>query len=123
MTDLLALARAHLAEARGRDAGRSSALVVHDGALRQVLVALTADHRLSEHATPAAATLQVLLGAVRVEFDDGDHATVPAGQLHQLAHGRHGVVALEDSAFLLTTVVGGAEESSAPSGAARSPRR
>lgn len=104
MTDLLALAHTHLAEARGRDAGRSSALVAHDGQLRQVVVALVSGRRLSEHTTPAAATVQVLLGAVQVEFDDGDRTTVTAGQLHQLAHGRHTVLALQDSAFLLTAV-------------------
>lgn len=104
MSDLSALSQMHLAEARAQHSGRSSVLLTHDGLLRQVLVTLAAGRRLGEHAAPAAASLQVLLGVVRVEFDDGGQELVEAGHLYVFAHSRHGVLALEDSAFLLTTV-------------------
>lgn len=104
MTDLIALSQTHLAEARAHHSGRSSALLTHDGLLRQVLVALASGTKLGEHATPAAASLQVLVGSVRVEFDDGGQELVEAGHLYVFAHNRHGVLALEDAAFLLTTV-------------------
>ena len=104
MWDIVSLSQTHLAVARTHHSGRSSVLLTSDGLLRQVLVALASDTRLGEHATPAAASLEVLAGSVRVEYEDGGEELVEAGYLYVFAHARHGVLALEDSAFLLTTV-------------------
>jgi quercetin dioxygenase-like cupin family protein len=104
MDDLSSLSQTHLGTARTHPAGRSSVLLTHDGQLRQVLVTLAAGRSLGEHTTPSAASLQVLVGSVRVEFEDGGQETVSAGQLYVFAHSRHSVLAIEDSAFLLTTV-------------------
>lgn len=102
MPDLSVLTSAHLDRAREADNGRSAELVVHDGALRQTVIALVAGTALGEHNSPHAASLQVLQGAVQVT---GEHAVdVAAGELHLLTHTRHAVTALEDSVFLLTTV-------------------
>lgn len=106
MIDLLALADQHLTLARDDPHGRSAVLVAHDGELRQTLIALAAGSRLGEHNSPAAATLQVLSGEVRVEDAGGVQADVPEGQLWVLTHERHAVVALEEAVFLLTTVTG-----------------
>lgn len=105
MIDLTILADMHLDRARSDPHGRSAELVAHDGELRQTVIALTAGSRLGEHNSPAAATLHVLRGRVRVESDEVQ-AQPAAGQLWVLTHERHAVVALEDSVFLLTTVTG-----------------
>ncbi len=105
MIDLTALVDQHLDLARQDPHGRSAELVAHDGELRQTVLALTAGSRLGEHNSPAAATLQVLRGRVRVESEDVQ-AEPAAGELWVLTHERHSVVALEDSVFLLTTVTG-----------------
>lgn len=104
MPDLTALAAAQLDAARTDPHGRSAQLVVHDGELRQTVIALVAGARLGEHASPPAASLQALRGRVRVEVDDHVQQEVAAGELWQLTHERHAVHALEDSVLLLTTV-------------------
>ncbi len=104
MWDVVSLSDTHLEVARTHPSGRSSVLLTSDGLLRQVLVALASDTRLGEHATPAAASLDVLAGSVRVEYEDGEEQLVDAGYLYVFAHKRHGVLALEDSVFVLTTV-------------------
>lgn len=100
---LTALAAEQLALARTATSGRS-AHTVHGGrdhVLRQTLLALAAGHGLGEHDSPGEATLQVLLGRVRLTADgeswngeDGDHVIIPAS--------RHSLDALDDSVILLT---------------------
>lgn len=106
MPDLRALADDLLAAARTDPHGRSAQLVVHDGELRQTVLALVAGARLGEHSSPPAASLQALVGHVRVEVGDDVQQEVAAGELWELTHERHSVVALEDSVVLLTTVTG-----------------
>jgi len=103
--DLPALAAAVLGAARADEHGRRADLLLRDGPLRQSIIALTAGSRLADHNAPAAATLQVLTGSVEVTSDSGDEP-VMSGRLVQLTKERHGVRALEDSVFLLTTVTG-----------------
>ncbi|QTE27863.1 cupin domain-containing protein [Pengzhenrongella sicca] len=103
MLELPALADTYLAAARASDRGRSAEVVVHDGELRQTIIALTAGSELREHNAPPAASLQVLRGRVRVT-DEKSGVEVPAGGLYLLTHHRHAVVALTDAVFLLTTV-------------------
>ena len=95
----------HLAAARESPNGRSAELLVHDGVLRQSILALREGTELAEHNSPHAASLQVLVGRVQVT---GIESTGPlvAGELTVLTHQRHAVAALEDSVFLLTTVTG-----------------
>ncbi|MCL3861107.1 cupin [Actinotalea sp. K2] len=112
MTDLVDVAAEHLAAARASKNGRSAQLLLHDGVLRQTVIALVAGTELAEHNSPHAASLQVLSGRVRVT--GVDEAEVPAGRLVLLTHQRHAVAALEDSVFLLTTVTGLDEEQVAP---------
>ncbi|WP_255491687.1 MULTISPECIES: cupin [unclassified Actinotalea] len=102
LPDLADLTRSHLAAAHASPHGRSAELVLHDGVLRQTVIALTAGSELAEHNSPPAASVFVLAGRVRVTGMEVDE--IAAGQLARLTHERHGVVAVEDSAFLLTTV-------------------
>ncbi|MBB1033285.1 MULTISPECIES: cupin [Dietzia] len=92
--------------ARAADAphGRHAEIIVHEGPLRQSLLALTAGTELEEHNSPPAASLYLLRGAVRVTGETT--VDIGAGELHALTHHRHAVTALEDSVFLLTTVTG-----------------
>lgn len=98
-----------LEEAAANDKGRSAGILVHDGPLRQTLMALTAGQILAEHNSPPAASMYVLRGRVRVTGQD--QSEVGAGEIVALTHVRHGVEALEDSVFLLTTVTSQAGDS------------
>ncbi len=102
LPDVADLVRSHLAAAQDSPHGRSAELVLHDGVLRQTVIALTAGSELGEHNAPHAASVFVLAGRVRVTGQEVEE--IAAGQLARLTHERHGVRALEDSAFLLTTV-------------------
>lgn len=104
--DLAAYADSVLQTARQNEHGRHAELLVLDGHLRQSLIALTSGSRLSDHNAPPAATVQVLQGAIEVTTDSAPPARLVQGQLDQLTKERHGVLALEDSVFLLTTVTG-----------------
>ncbi|MFE6970816.1 cupin [Isoptericola sp. NPDC057653] len=103
MADLDALTATHLDKARAAEHGRSAEIVVHDGPLRQTVLALLEGMELGEHNSPPAASVLVLHGRLRVTALEGDEE-VRAGQLRVLTHERHAVRALEDSVFLLTTV-------------------
>ncbi|WP_173921620.1 cupin [Agromyces sp. Marseille-P2726] len=104
MADLTELARTHLEAALATEHGRSAELILRDGPLRQSIIALRAGVELNEHNSPDAASLQVLEGRVRVTGQDP--AEIDAGRVEILTHRRHGVVALDDSVFLLTAVTG-----------------
>lgn len=106
-----ALIADQLAAARQATSGRATR-TVHSGrgrALRQMVLALTAGHGLSDHESPGEATLQVLEGAVRLttatdtwEGSTGEYAVLPAE--------RHGLTAITDAAVLLTIVPRGAAD-------------
>ncbi|WP_156727590.1 cupin domain-containing protein [Streptomyces apocyni] len=101
---LTAVVDEHLANARLAEHGRSAQLLVHDDALRQSVIALTAGTALDEHNAPLAASLLVLRGRVRLTPASGEGAELSAGELCPLPKERHGLTALEDSAVLLTAV-------------------
>ncbi|MBD8079361.1 cupin [Cellulosimicrobium arenosum] len=103
MTNVQLLTDAHLTGARAAQNGRSAEVVTHDGPLRQTIIALVAGTELGEHNSPPAASIQVLAGRVRVTALEGD-TELGDGELRVLTHDRHAVLALEDCAFLLTTV-------------------
>ncbi|MDJ1130509.1 cupin [Streptomyces iconiensis] len=103
MDDVTALAAEHLALARDDPHGRSAYLFLHDGPLRQSVIALTEGSELDEHNTPPAASIYVLQGRVRLTEITADQDIGP-GQIQRVPPVRHGVRALEDSVFLLTAV-------------------
>ncbi|MBG6224402.1 quercetin dioxygenase-like cupin family protein [Arthrobacter sp. CAN_A2] len=98
-----------LDDATASDKGRSAAILVHDGPLRQTVIGLRRGQILAEHNSPPAASMYVLRGRVRVTGQDPSE--VAAGEIVALTHVRHGVEALEDSVFLLTTVTSQAGDS------------
>jgi len=104
VANLHRLAQSHLDAARASEHGRSAELLLHDGSLRQTLIALVSGTELAEHNSPHAASLQVLVGRLRVT--GVETAAMVAGEIALLTHLRHAVLAEEDSVFLLTTVTG-----------------
>jgi quercetin dioxygenase-like cupin family protein len=84
-----------------------TATTVHGGAgrrLRQTVLALAAGSELGEHTAPGECTLLVLEGSVRL--DSGEHSDeLVAGELVEVPTARHTVVAVEDSALLLTVAL------------------
>ncbi|MGO1544525.1 MAG: cupin [Gulosibacter sp.] len=106
MVDLNVMAYEHLQAARESERGRDAGLVVHDGELRQTIIALCEGTILPEHNSPPAGSIQVLVGRIRVELDGDTQSEIREGELWPLTHERHAVLALEDAAFLLTTVTG-----------------
>nr|WP_147919415.1 cupin domain-containing protein [Ruania zhangjianzhongii] len=105
--NLTEVAATQVATARAAGSGRSTQTVVggQGRMLRQAVMALAAGHGLGEHESPREATLQVLVGRVRLtageqtwEGSAGDHLIIPDV--------RHDLVALEDAAVLLTVLTG-----------------
>lgn len=102
---LVALARGQLEAAHASSAARAATTVFggHDNTMRQTLIALCKDAQLQEHVNPGEATVHVLSGRVQLvagnstwEGRTGDLLIVPDAP--------HSLVALEDSAVLLTAV-------------------
>lgn len=107
-TSVTETAEALLAQARESHSGRAAQTVYggHDHALRQTVIALAADHELAEHESPGEATLQVLVGSVRLTADS-DSWDGHAGDLLVIPPRRHALAAMADSAVLLTVRLGG----------------
>ncbi|QMU68049.1 cupin [Streptacidiphilus sp. P02-A3a] len=103
MDDLGKLCEEHLAKAHADPHGRSAHLLLHQGPLRQTVIALTAGSVLDEHNAPLAASVQTLRGAVTLTTATAEHP-VPLGALHPVPRERHGLRALEDAVVLLTAV-------------------
>lgn len=103
MTNVTVRAEEQLTQARDASSGRSAYTAVHDGRLRQTLIALTKGNELAEHNAPPAASLYVLHGRVRLAAGD-DASELGTGTLVTIPHRRHSLTALEDAVVLLTTV-------------------
>lgn len=102
---LTELASEKLAEARNSHSGRA-AHTIHGGhthELRQTVLALLADHDLSEHESPGEATLQVLQGHVRLTAGD-DAWDGKTGGYVAIPPVRHALHAVEDSVVMLTVL-------------------
>lgn len=100
---LTKLAEEHLAKAREASSGRA-AVTVHGGKehdLRQTVIALAGGQRLGEHESPGEATLQVLVGEVRLHAGE-DTWTGSAGDYVVIPPRRHDLEAVSDAAVLLT---------------------
>lgn len=103
-TSLALLGDELLRKARGVRSGRS-AVTLHGGrgrALRQTLMALRAGAALGEHESPGEATLQVLVGRVRLSLADGQSLELAAGDHVVIPARRHDLAADEDAVVLLT---------------------
>ena len=102
-TDLAVTARQQIDKAVQASSGRAS-VTAYGGSghsLRQTVVALAAGRSLADHENPGEATLQVLLGRVRLTSPSSTQEGGP-GELLVIPQERHGLEALEDAAVLLT---------------------
>ena len=97
-----------IATAREAHSGRAAHTLHGNSAhhLRQTVIALTAGNSLSDHESTHEASLQVLRGRVTLTTTaDLDWIGV-AGDLVIVPNSRHGLVAQDDSAVLLTVLTG-----------------
>lgn len=103
--------------ARASRAGRAGRTLMPGAgaALKQTLLALVTGQSLADHDSPGAATLQVLVGIVRLtgggeslELHPGDHAPVPPA--------RHGLDALDDTVVLISVGQGARPQVGEPRG-------
>ena len=104
-THLTELADQLLATARAQRSGRSAYTLFtgREHRLRQTVIALAAGHRLAEHNSPGEATLQVLSGQAQL-ITATQQWTGRAGDHVIIAPERHELLAVEDTAVLLTVV-------------------
>lgn len=103
--DLRAVADELLTVAATAASGRATRVfrAVPGGSLSQVLLVLRAGGELSEHENPGEALLHVLRG--RVRFSAGGAVRDLSADEHLvIPQQRHGLLALEDAAVLLTVV-------------------
>jgi quercetin dioxygenase-like cupin family protein len=103
--DIATLAREQLEKAAVDSAGRSSVTLVHDGALRQTVIALLAGRILDEHTMNGVATLQIVRGTVRLQGDSGS-MSLREGEIAHVPQDRHSVHADTDSVCLLSVAMG-----------------
>lgn len=113
MTDvekLPELAAAQLAAARASNSGRAARTIWggRGHALRQTVLALRGGRALGEHESPGEATLQVLVGQVRLNAGE-QQWELAAGDYMSIPPTRHDLAAVEDAVVLLTVVVGAGE--------------
>ncbi|OAN26489.1 cupin domain-containing protein [Mycolicibacterium iranicum] len=97
-----ALARQQLSQAAAN--GRNAADTVvggHEKVLRQTVIGMLSGAEMGEHENPGEATLYVLKGSVRLIAGDQEW-DARTGDLLLLPDTRHSLVALADSALLLT---------------------
>ncbi|MFC4852426.1 hypothetical protein [Actinophytocola glycyrrhizae] len=99
-----AVAAELLAEARKHDAHRAARTLVGGPAQRATLIAMAEGAKLAEHDAPAAGTLLVVTGRVRLHTRDRDWV-LESNQLAAVPHLRHGLTALTDAVVLLTVAL------------------
>lgn len=104
VVNLSALAGELLQQARGHPARRAARTVAASTSQRATLIAALEGAELAEHDAPAAATLHVLSGRVRLRTADRGW-DIEEGSLLPVPPERHGVVALADAVFLLTVAL------------------
>lgn len=100
---LIAQARHELDGARRASSGRSAKTVHggHDKVLRQTVIALCAGRATDSYESPGEATVQVILGRIRLETDATAWEGSP-GDLIVIPAVRTRMHALEDAVVLLT---------------------
>lgn len=99
--DALAAQQLELAAAHGGRVASDTVVGGHERVLRQTVVGMIKGAELREHNNPGEATLHVLRGRVRLT-SEGNAWEGRSGDLLEIPNARHGVLALEDSAILLT---------------------
>ena len=100
---LIAQARNELEAARRASSGRSAKTVHggHDKVLRQTVIALCAGRATDQYESPGEATVQVILGRIRLQTDSTVWDGSP-GDLIVMPQVRTSMHAVEDAVVLLT---------------------
>ena len=98
------LADTLIADLQQHPAGRTAKTILSGTVMRAVVSALKGGAEMSEHDSPAAATLYVIKGNVTVRAGEREWP-VSSGQLVPIPPQRHSVVAHADSAVLLTVAL------------------
>jgi quercetin dioxygenase-like cupin family protein len=101
---LAALAAELVAELPGHRAGRAARTVLARPGMRATVMALAAGGGLAEHEAPRAASLQVLVGRVRL-VSGGTELALQAGDLAAIPAAKHALEADTDAAVLLTVAL------------------
>jgi quercetin dioxygenase-like cupin family protein len=99
--DALATQQLELAAAHGGRPAADTVVGGHERVLRQTVVGMIKGSELGEHSNPGEATVHVLRGRVRLT-SEGQSWEGRSGDLLKVPNARHGLLALEDSAILLT---------------------
>ena len=89
-----------LATANNRNAA-DTVVGGHEKVLRQTVIGMVAGAEMGEHENPGEATVYVIKGSVRMSSGD-EQWDARAGDLLKVPDARHSLVALADSALLLT---------------------
>jgi len=100
---LIAQARNELEAARRASSGRSAKTVHggHDKVLRQTVIALCSGRSTDPYESPGEATVQVILGRIRLQTDSTTWDGSP-GDLIVVPQARTAMHAVEDAVVLLT---------------------
>ncbi len=93
-----------LRDARNQPARRAARTIMASTVMRSTVIALLDGAEMNEHASPPAATLQVVTGRVQLVVGDEQH-DLRAGELVRIPPQRHGVRALADAVVLLTVAL------------------
>jgi quercetin dioxygenase-like cupin family protein len=93
-----------LDEAREAPARRAARTLIGGSAQRVTMIALPGSSELSEHLSPAAASLQVISGEAVLVAGDREWQ-LAAGTLIAIPHQRHSLRAVTDTVVLLTVSV------------------
>jgi quercetin dioxygenase-like cupin family protein len=104
VTQIDDLAAELLDEARQHHSRRTARTVVTGTSQRATLIALAEGAELAKHDAPPAATLYVITGRVRLHTHDHDWV-LDSGHLAAIPPQRHGLIALTDTAVLLTVAL------------------
>jgi len=93
-----------LEQARSHDSHRAARTITSGPSMRATVIALAAEAELAEHASPPAATLQVIHGQVRLSTEEREWL-LHQGQVVTIPPQRHALRALTDTAVLLTVAL------------------
>lgn len=104
MVVLSELAEHLIAELHNHPSGRTAKTILSGTVMRAVVIAMQEGAEMSEHDSPAAATLYVVKGKVTLKAGDRDWPLY-AGQLVPIPPQRHAVRADADAAVLLTVAL------------------
>ncbi|HVV13686.1 cupin domain-containing protein [Amycolatopsis sp.] len=104
VVSLSVLATELLEEARAHHSRRTARTIVSGTSMRATVIALAEGAQLAEHDAPAAATVHVLSGRVRLHTDEREWL-LDAGEVVPVPPQRHGLDALTDCAVLLTVAL------------------